>query len=266
MNPMRILFYTLAMTFFAVIAGIADPTPDAEADPFSSHSGNKSKLLNGAWFTATGLEVQPTNEGDPCVVPQKEWPDVAAPTTFNAYFDTPTVVWRIDGGFLASFDAGEFGGALFFSHHGSKRWTKILDAHVAHLERFGGDSFLAVGGLAHLGTSEGKAFHLTRGNTGKWKSKLVFKTEVGVPLILGKASTDTTSEAEAEKLIVIALDSPWGRNPLFGISRRGAVHYLGERPKKMESEQGGTGQPASHPESKAVDGDKPQSEAEGRSQ
>jgi hypothetical protein len=37
------------------------------------------------------------------------------------------------------------------------------------------------------------------------------------------------------------------------------------RPKRMEGEQAGTGQPATRPESKSEGGDKPQPEAEGRS-
>jgi hypothetical protein len=264
MNPLRYLIYSLAITICATIAGVADPTPEGQPDdPFADASKDDPKLLKGEFFTATGLTVKPHDGFNPRLVPRENWPDVAAPTAFNLLFETPTAVWRIDGGFLASFDAGEFGAALFFSQHGAKRWIKIVDAHVAHLERFEGDSYLAVGGLLlNLDTTRGRAFLLTRSNTGKWKSKMVFETQVGVPLIVGTTFSDAFLEAKAEKLVVIALDSGW--NPLFGISRHGAVHYLGERLKQKESEQG-AGQPAIRPEADSEVSDKPQPDSEGRS-
>jgi hypothetical protein len=263
MNPIRYLIYSIAITICATIGGVADPT--SEPDPFADHSLDEPALVKGEFFTAAGLTVKPLVGWNPQFVAREDWPDVTAPTTFNRSFEAPTAVWRIDGGFLASFNAGEFGGALFFLPHGAKRWSKIVDAHVSHLERFEGDSYLAVGGLAHLQTTEGRAFLITRSNTGKWNTKIAFETQVGVPLILGTTFTDAFLEAKAEKLIVIGLDSNWGWNPLFGISRQGAVHYLGERLKDKESEQDGTGQPATRPESKSEGSDKPQPESEGRS-
>jgi hypothetical protein len=245
----------------ATIEGGADPAPEAELDPFNP-TVEELKLLKGEFLTTAGRIVKPLEGCNPKLVLRDEWPDITAPTTFNRAFDYPTAVWRIDGGFIASFNAGEFGGALFFWQHGSKQWIKIVDAHVSHLECFEGDSCLAVGGLAHFQTTEGKAILITRGKTGNWNSKIVFETEVGVPLILGTTFSNAIYKAKAEKLIVIGLDSEWGWNTIFGISRNRAVHYLGENIKEKGSEQPVTGQSATRPVVKPEGGDKPQPEAE----
>jgi hypothetical protein len=94
---------------------------------------------------------------------------------------------------------------------------------------------------------------------------MAFETQVGVPLIVGTTFTEPLFTAKADKLIVVALDSHWGWNPLFGISRHGAVHYLGEYLKDKASE-GGADQPASATESKPQGSEKPEPESEGCSQ
>ncbi|MCW1884861.1 hypothetical protein OKA04_08985 [Luteolibacter flavescens] len=243
-NQMHGLIYSLAIANFATITGVADPAPDAGSDSSVSHYVDEPKPLKGELMTDLGLKVKPPEGWSPPLVPQEDWPDVAAPTTFNQAFETPDKIWRIDGGFLASFDAGEFGGALFFSQHGAKRWTKVVDAHVTHLERFEGDTYLVAGGLAHLSITEGKAYLLSRSNTGRWRSKVVFATEVGVPFILGTTFTEPIGEAKTEKLIVIALYSGWGKKALFGLSQHGAVHYLGDRPEQNGGGHGDAERPA----------------------
>lgn len=239
-----------------MLPGMADPDPAEEVDPFADHGEQVPDPPKEGLFTAAGLTVKPVEGWNPKAIERADWPEVEPPTQFNRSFEAPTAVWRIDGGFLASFNAGEFGGALFFARHDARKWSKILDAHVSHLERFEGDSYLAAGGLAHLETTEGRAFLLTRGETGKWKAKLAFETQVGVPLIIGTSFTIPVFEAKADKLIVIALDSHWGWDPLFGISQAGAVHYLGERLKEKAPE-GGVGKPTDAPDTKPDGDEKP---------
>lgn len=238
MTPSCSLSCLLAIAISAILAGAEDSNPEDVVDPFEDHPGQTPDLPKEGLFTAAGLTVKPVEGWNPKAVSREDWPDIEPPIQFNQSFEAPTAVWRVDGGYLASFDAGEFGGALFFARQDAKRWSKILDAHVSHLERFEGDCYLAAGGLSHSETTEGRAFLLTIGKTGKWKAKLAFETQVGVPLILGTTFTNPFLEAKAEKLIVVALDSHWGWNPLFGISGDGAVHYLGERPKRDEPEGG----------------------------
>jgi hypothetical protein len=44
---------------------------------------------------------------------------------------------------------------------------------------------------------------------------------------------------------VIAVDTQWGANPLFGIAQNGSVHYLGEHEKEKESKPAEGGKAAS---------------------
>ncbi len=225
---------------------LAEPNPQDDPDPFAPVP--EQKLAKGEFFTAgAGWVVKPLSEWtSPELVPLEELPKIKAPTNFNRTFDSPNKVWRVRGGYLASFDKGEFGGALFFAQHGAKRWTRILDAHIQHLVGFERDTFLAAGGLAHL-QCVGYAFIISRSNNGKWKANPVFKTRLGVPAVLGTTFTESNFEAKSEKLIVIGLDPALAWKPLFGISRQGEVHYLGETLKTKENDPPGDGQPDAKP-------------------
>lgn len=260
MKLMHFFIYSLAMVTCATIAVVAKPSQEKEAVSDASHALNEPKPNQGAFTTVTALTVEPPDEWNPELVPERDWPDAEAPTNFNRNFEAPSAVWRIDGGFLASFDKGEFGGALFYLQHGAKKWSKIADAHVSHLQRFEGDSYLAVGGFAHGMTTSGCALLLTRDNNGKWKTRIAFETEVGVPRIVGTTFSESFLKAKAEKLIVIALDSRLGSNPLFGITQQGAVHYFGEHTDKDKNKQGHSGKSASPPESKSTDNPEPETD------
>jgi hypothetical protein len=240
----RVLSHIVGTSLLLTAIGMAEPNPQDDQDPLAPPKpAPELKLAKGEFFTTTGLVVKPLNEWSrPESVPLNDLPEIKAPTTFNRAFEVPSKVWRVDGGFLASFDRGEFGGALFFAQHGSKRWTKIIDAFVQHLVCFEGDSYLVLGGLSHLASIRGEAFILSRNNNGKWKFHSVFKTDLGVPVVLGTTFTVPIDEAKAEKLVVIGLDSPWLVTPQFGISQQGTVHYLGvanEAKKNKESEPDG---------------------------
>jgi hypothetical protein len=260
MKLMHFFIYSLAMVTCATIAVVAEPSQEKEAVSEASHASNEPKPNQGAFTTVTALTVDPPDDWNPDIVPERDWPVAQAPTNFNRNFEAPSAVWRIAGGFLGSFDKGEFGGALFYLQHGAKKWSKIADAHVSHLQRFEGDSYLAVGGMAHGITTSGCALLLTRDNNGKWNSTTPFDTQAGVPRIVGTTFSDPLLKAKAEKLIVIALDSHWGRNPLFGISQQGTVHYLGEHPDKDKNKQGHSGKSASPAESKSSDKPEPETE------
>jgi hypothetical protein len=68
---------------------------------------------------------------------------------------------KVDDGYIVGFDAGEHGGALWwFTPSGDKR-VQLAEVNIVGLTelRIG---VVALSGLAHLGTSEGKVFRLTR--------------------------------------------------------------------------------------------------------
>jgi hypothetical protein len=67
----------------------------------------------------------------------------------------------VNGGFLVGFDAGEFGGALFwFNETGDKR-VQLADVNIIGITelRVG---VVALSGLAHMGMSEGKLLRVSR--------------------------------------------------------------------------------------------------------
>lgn len=256
---LRVFLHIVGTSLLLTAIGVAEPNPQGDQDPLAPpNPAPELKLAKGEFLIAGGLVVKPLSElTAPELVPLKELPEIKAPTTFNRSFESPTKVWRVGGGFLASFDKGEFGGALFFAQHGSKRWTRILDSHIQNLVNIQGDTYLAAGGVAHLQYVGGHAYILSRNNKGEWKVNLIFKTEIGVPAILGTTYTKPDVEAKAEKLIVIGLNPSLAWKPLFGVSMQGAVHYLGETLDPKESEPAGDDQPATKPADKSPVTDQP---------
>ena len=117
------------------------------------------------------------------------------------------------------------------------QWTRVIDEHIQDIEGFGGDCFLAVGGLSHLTLSGGAAFLVTRDKSGDWVSKKVFTSEAGVPAITGTSFTDAFLTADSKKLVVIGLRDSLGIEPFFGVDSTGVVHYFGESLETKKSEQ-----------------------------
>jgi len=145
------IFSHIVGSLLLTAISLAEPNPEVKRDPLEGEPTTELKLEKGEFLIAWGLVVKPLSElTAPELVPLKELPEIKAPTTFKSAFDSPTKVWRVGGGFLASFDKGEFGGALFFALHGAKRWTLILDSHIQNLVDIGGGTFVAAGGVAPL--------------------------------------------------------------------------------------------------------------------
>ena len=143
---------------------------------------------------------------------------------------------------MASFDAGEFGGALFHATDGSHEWELLAnEVHVQDLSLCG-SVFLAAGGLTHRGTRDGAALLIQLDKRGQWEVRQVFATSQAVPRITGRTQiTPNWRDGKTEPLWVItlhdAVDGEKGK-AAFGISMEGSVHYLGElekgEPKPME--------------------------------
>jgi len=214
-----------------------------EIDPFAVPSTTEEKQATPKEFETTGaFRVAPLMGSDPENVPPEDWgwrnlEKIEKPTSFNRHFDRPFKIWRVDGGYFGAFDGGEWGGALFFATEGAPKWTRIIDAHIQDLVRFEGDTFLATGGIAHLTLSGGATFLISLLPTGEWQARMVFNSKVGIPRVAGTSATDIFMQAVPKKLIVLGLEFPLGREPLFGVDVTGVIHYLGERAKKRPSEQ-----------------------------
>jgi len=217
---------TLATACLIFVIGINVPAfCQEEPDPFLDTSTPSPKS-----FETTGFFKVEGNWQEPEGTLRDMWPSIPSPVEFNRHFAEPSKVWRVEGGYFAAFDGGEWGGGLFFAQDKAARWTRIVDAHIQDLCRFEGDEFLASGGIAHMSHEGGKAFLITRKPTGEWQSRRVFQSDLGVPRIVGTTMTNPFGEANSMKMIVLDVSDSTGLPaPLMGINHLGAVCYLGFR-------------------------------------
>ncbi|WP_411846741.1 hypothetical protein AAFN60_04045 [Roseibacillus persicicus] len=173
-------------------------------------------------------------------------------------FYQPKAMWRVDDGFIGSYDGGEFGGALFhFSKDGSQR-TLIVGEHVDDVTQMGENEFFAAGGLEHLDAGTGSLIALERRKDGSWRTKVLARFSDGVAGIVGRI--------EGRNSIVV---STWWTVPAghrtppdppgqetrahvgnyFEVRKDGWMRYLGEStwvsgghsPKTKTSQQDGGG-------------------------
>jgi len=225
-------FYRGLMHFFSaflmsvVMAGVSSVS--ADDDPFAAvpeDSPERETFETSSFFTVTSRP-----DGGLGPIEEELWPKVESPTRFNRLYERPSKVWRHEGGYFGAFDAGEFGGGLFFVAANEEHWIRLVDTHVQDLARYDEDTFLTVGGLGHLSFTGGDAYLITRDASGKWTSRKVFASSDGIPRIIGVCGDSRFDELQSEKLYVIELDAPRAAElALFGIDREGALHYLGER-------------------------------------
>nr|WP_298133728.1 hypothetical protein [uncultured Pseudoxanthomonas sp.] len=82
---------------------------------------------------------------------------------------TPSVALRIDDGWLAGGNRGEWGGELVFIGDDGVRQT-VLDRNVWDIFAFG-NRYVATVGLAHLSSSAGEVVELSRQSDGSWRAE-----------------------------------------------------------------------------------------------
>jgi len=78
----------------------------------------------------------------------------------------PDVALRVDGGWLAGSDRGEWGGELVFITDGGKPHP-VLSVNIHDLYALG-KRYIAICGLAHMTSNDGMVYELTRGADAKW--------------------------------------------------------------------------------------------------
>jgi hypothetical protein len=92
-------------------------------------------------------------------------------------------VLAVSDGFLVGFDAGEWGGALYwFSKDGSTA-TKLADENVHGLVALGPDLVASVEGLSHLGISEGNVRWIE--HVGSWRAGALTALDAGPRTFVG---------------------------------------------------------------------------------
>ncbi len=121
-----------------------------------------------------------------------DWPKHEAPTHFHGGFQNPDSVWKVDGGHFIAYDAGEFGGALFFLADESRRLKLLLKGHVDSLAWVGSGTYIAAGGISH-GKDHGSIYRIWVDESLDWNSEELLATRVGIPTILMTSGDGTTA-------------------------------------------------------------------------
>jgi HEAT repeats len=81
---------------------------------------------------------------------------------------TPESALRIDGGWLANSDRGEWGGELMYLGDNGERYV-VLDRNIENSFELGG-KIVAVVGLAHMMSNDGMLYAIERSATGRWQA------------------------------------------------------------------------------------------------
>jgi hypothetical protein len=133
--------------------------PDADA----LHCGNLSHKEWSVRRGASDIEITPV---------AKKVPDDPLPFRLTGKakegLGGARKVKPIDGGFLVGFDAGEYGGALWWFGQAGDRRQRLSDENVIGFAELGGVP-VAVTGLAHLGMVRGRVLRLGPDTYGGWR-------------------------------------------------------------------------------------------------
>lgn len=170
-------------------------------------------------------------------VAEAGWPDHQAPTILNSWFEKPSRVWPTAGGFLVSYEAGEWGGALFYLPDGGDKLSLITRGHISSIVNLGRNTFVAGGGLEH-GMEHGAVYRFWVDDKLEWKCEQVFFTWTGTPAVLGISprgavvaiTKDISEIEEKEDRIVLTL---------YAVEADGSLQILGP-PKKKKSKNSET--------------------------
>ena len=212
-SPSHVITWMFSFAWISCV--VAEP----DADPFAI-TEDASEITAQAIMTSGGFKVSPIKAWDADPVRKGAWPPIEAPITFNANFTSPSMVWRVNGGYLASFDSGEFGASLFYADTDDQRWTRLLNTHVQSLVSLGKDVFVVAGGLAHLTSARGEVHLLIRTNKGGWTSRKIIDSSFAVPSIVGTSKSFIEDGGISEKLAVIAFNHELVEIYLYRASHR----------------------------------------------
>lgn len=80
----------------------------------------------------------------------------------------PNIALRVNGGWLAGGNRGEWGGELVFIPDNGKA-TKILDENIENIYKHG-DRYIAITGLAHMSMNDGMIYELLQTKDGNWQT------------------------------------------------------------------------------------------------
>jgi hypothetical protein len=155
---------------------------------------------------------------------------------------------EVSDGWIVSFNAGEFGGGLWWFSPDGKERHKIAEARIrGFIPTEAG--LLALEGLAHMRSSEGRLLRLTRAPGGRWQSEdfIVLKhcPEVSASAADGSLMVATTNQllkiVPASKKVEVLLDEVFwgGLYPNSMVVTPAGIIYLGMRHGVAKAEKKG---------------------------
>ncbi|MCB1099714.1 MAG: hypothetical protein KDN22_29360 [Verrucomicrobiae bacterium] len=107
----------------------------------------------------------------------------------NRWFKRPHRLQRVEDGWLAGYNGGEFGAELWWFSPDGTRSYKISD-HQLNQFLVTDDGIFAAEGLSHLGSLEGSVIRLSRPD-GTWVAETLAKPEFGEPSGLVQVEDDS---------------------------------------------------------------------------
>jgi hypothetical protein len=166
----------LATVVSAVLAATPEdwlqvPEPSKELVRCANHH------VDRAWRVSTRasgvhIEPEPTPEHD-----------TGGPLPFALPKELPARglrhVLAVPDGFLVGFDAGEWGGALFWLSSTGQKWRKLSGENVNGLVALGSREVLVLQGLNHLDLEEGMARWFQQGADARWTLSAKKKLDAG---------------------------------------------------------------------------------------
>jgi HEAT repeat protein len=101
--------------------------------------------------------------------------------------EVPAVALRVDGGWLAGSNRGEWGGELMFLPDSGKPY-RVMDGNIVDIHRLGG-RIVATFGIAHLFLNQGQVVELALGQDARWISR-PWRNLPGAPLSVSLVEGD----------------------------------------------------------------------------
>lgn len=146
------------------------------------------------------------------------------------------VVHQLDDGWLVGFEAGEWGGSLWWFSADGKRRQKLSSENIVYFVKLSSE-VLALGGLNHMSIDTGKALTVKKDRSGRYRAQLfanldgepaayVQETPDSVLILTTQGVRRLKSSASIEKLVDtdIAILYPTS----MALTKQGVI-YLGMR-------------------------------------
>lgn len=213
--------------------------PPAGWVPYRSPNEAGSPVLSCAAFSEREWQVAPDGEGVRISAYRERWVEDPLPFDVRSSRREDGLVGdrrvrRVDDGWLAGFDAGEFGGSLWWFDADGGRRRKLAEDNVMGLADSSA-GVLALAGLAHMGMEYGKVLLVGEGQGGDRRVEVVADLG-GAPTAFAPESADSLivstyervvrvrTSGEVEQLYAVGGDDRLPYPNSLTLSKAGVIH------------------------------------------